>query len=118
MPFFKITYNANLNEDIGFTVKAESEEEALLSADSIAWDILTSSTFVHENMSISLQNVAQEPPAYVPLTSVSEQSSTEVDTGYTSLASLYTMNRNPALSNQNCCDEDCCDETPSYTRLT
>lgn len=114
MPFFKITYNANLNEDIGFTVEADSKEQAIQLADTIAWDILSSSTFVHENMTVNLRDVSQEPPVYVPLTTPSENTR-----GYTSLASVYSASRNPALSNQTPCDTPCCnEETPSYTRLT
>lgn len=114
MPFFKITYNANLNEDIDFTVEANSREQAIQSADTIAWDILSSSTFVHENITVNLRDVSQEPPVYVPLTSAPEDTG-----GYTSLSSIYSASRNPALSNQNPCDTPCCnEETPSYTRLT
>ena len=118
MPFFKITYNANLNEDIVFTIEADSEEQAILSGDTIAWDILSSSTFVNENMSVDLQNVSQERPIYVPLRPTVEETSTQNTRGYTSLASVYSPSRNPALSNQNSRDEDCCNGTSSYTRLT
>ena len=99
MPKYNITYNANIDQDIKFSLEAENRDHAELMAETISYDILTGTGFINENMQISCVDISLDEPEYTPLTS----SAPPQDTGYTPVSSLRSSNQ----SNSN-----------TYTRLT
>ena len=98
MSKYNITYNAQLDETITFTVEADSQEEAFSTAETVAWDILMSPSFSNENMAISCKEIKEQAPTYTPLSSSTRSQRDANNSTYTPLASLLTSSRNPSLT--------------------
>ena len=118
MPKYQTVYNVKLNENITFNIEAASEQDALVVAEDIVFEILSTTDFMTENVQLNLDSIEAQEASYNPLISSEPAPNRNNDSGYTSLASLYGRNETPVPSTEDCCDHDCANQTPTYTRLT
>ena len=114
MPRYNILYNANLNEDISFSVQAASQDDALLVAETIVFDIVSTTNFFNENVELIVDSIEVQQPSYTPV-NPGEESPPLQDSTYTSLATLYSRNTAPQAAYQL---NSCNDNTSNYSRLT